>query len=160
MRRSRPSDAIERFHQQLAVSAPNLHVTAVDDDTVEARLRLAVPRDPPGRTEIWLASLPRGAHGQELGESLDLDGSRLAMSPRSSRSRPSGRRHVAGTRRCVIKAALTGAVDGRRQDAVFSILRSKQDVLRYLVFLLGDPSYDALFAQLAGVELRAAPGTP
>jgi hypothetical protein len=26
-------------------------------------------------------------------------------------------------------------------------------VLRYLVFLLGDPSYDALFAQLAGVDV-------
>ena len=25
-------------------------------------------------------------------------------------------------------------------------------MLRYLVFLLGDPSYDALFAQLAGVD--------
>ena len=49
-------------------------------------------------------------------------------------------------------AKLTGAIDGRRNDAVFSILRSKEDVLRYLVFLLGDPSYDALFAQLAGVD--------
>ena len=58
------------------------------------------------------------------------------------------------TRRCVLKAALTGAMDGRRHDAVFSILRSKEDVLRYLVFLLGDPSYDALFAQLAGVDGR------
>ena len=47
---------------------------------------------------------------------------------------------------------LSGAIDGRRQDAVFSVLRSKEDVLRYLVFLLGDPSYDALFAQLAGVD--------
>ena len=56
------------------------------------------------------------------------------------------------TRRCVLKSSLSGAIDGRRQDAVFSILRSKEDVLRYLVFLLGDPSYDALFAQLAGVD--------
>ena len=55
------------------------------------------------------------------------------------------------TRRCVLKAELTGAVDGRRHDAVFSILRSKEDVLRYLVFLLGDPSYDALFAEMAGM---------
>lgn len=55
------------------------------------------------------------------------------------------------TRRCVLKAELTGAVDGRRHDAVFSILRSKEDVLRYLVFLLGDPSYDALFAEVAGL---------
>ena len=64
------------------------------------------------------------------------------------------------TRRCVIKAALSGAIDGRRQDAVFSVLRSKQDVLRYLVFLLGDPSYDALFAQLAGHRLRAVRRLP
>ncbi len=35
---------------------------------------------------------------------------------------------------------------------MFSVLRSKLDVLRYLVLLLGDPSYDALFAQLTGID--------
>ena len=63
------------------------------------------------------------------------------------------------TRRCVLKAMLSGAIDGRRQDAVFSVLRSKEDVLRYLVFLLGDPSYDALFAQLAGVDSERFAGS-
>ena len=145
-------NAIERFHQQLAVNAPNLHVTAVDDDTVEARLRLTVPRDPPGRTTIWLASLPKGAHGQELGESLTWRIAPSNVTPFIAVETTVGDGAAAATRRCVIKAALTGAVDGRRQDAVFSVLRSKQDVLRYLVFLLGDPSYDALFAQLAGID--------
>jgi hypothetical protein len=145
-------NAIERFHQQLAVSAPNLHVTAVDDDTVEARLRLTVPRDPPGRTTIWLASLPKGAHGQELGESLTWRIAPSNVTPFIAIETTVGDGAAAAIRRCVIKAALTGAVDGRRHDAVFSVLRSKQDVLRYLVFLLGDPSYDALFAQLAGID--------
>ena len=63
------------------------------------------------------------------------------------------------TRSCVIKASLVGATEARRQDAVFSILRSKDDVLRYLAFLLGDPSYDALFAQLAGVDGQGFHGT-
>lgn len=145
-------NAIERFHQQLAVNIPNLHVTAVDDNTVEARLRLTVPRHPPGRTTIWLASLPKGAHGQELGESLTWRIAPSNITPFIAIETTVGDGAAAATRRCVIKAVLTGAVDGRRHDAVFSVLRSKQDVLRYLVFLLGDPSYDTLFAQLAGID--------
>ena len=145
-------NAIERFHQQLAVNVPNLHVTAVDDNTVEARLRLTVPRHPPGRTTIWLASLPKGARGQELGESLTWRIAPSNITPFIAIETTVGDGAAAATRRCVIKAVLTGAVDGRRHDAVFSVLRSKQDVLRYLVFLLGDPSYDTLFAQLAGID--------
>ena len=145
-------NSIERFHQQLAVSAPDLHVTAVDDNTVETCLRLTVPRDPPGRTTIWLASLPKIAHAQELRESLTWRMAPSNVTPFIGVETTAGEGSSEATRRCVIKTALTGAVDGRRQDAVFSVLRSKLDVLRYLVFLLGDPSYDALFAQLTGVD--------
>ena len=143
---------LERFHQQLAVDAPNLHITTLDDDRVEANLTLTVPSNPPGSTKIWLASLPGDVHGQPLGESLTWTIAPINVTPFIAVETTAGEGEGRVTRRCVLKATLSGAVDGRRHDAVFSILRSKEDVLRYLVFLLGDPSYDALFAQIAGVD--------
>ena len=134
-------NSIERFHQQLAISAPDLHVTAVDDNTVEACLRLTVPRDPPGRTTIWLASLPKIAHAQELGESLTWRIAPSNVTPFIGVETTAGEGPSEATRRCVIKAALTGTVDGRRQDAVFSVLRSKLDVLRYLVGSAAMPAF-------------------
>ena len=146
------SHTLERFHQQLAVNAPNLHISALDDDRVEASLTLTIPSDPPGSTRIWLASLPGDSRGQSLGEMLAWTIAPINVTPFIAVETTAGEGEARVTRRCVLKATLSGAVDGRRQDAVFSILRNKDDVLRYLVFLLGDPSYDALFAQLAGVN--------
>jgi len=62
------------------------------------------------------------------------------------------------TGRCVVMATLSGDIASRRQDAIAQYLTSKEAVLRYLVFLLGDPAYDALFAQLAGANAEGAPG--
>lgn len=146
------SYSLERFHQQLAVNAPNLHVTTVDEVRVEATLTLTVPTDPPGRTRVWPASLSSDTHSQPLSGSLVWTMAPISITPFIALESTHGQGDARVTRRCVLKATLTGAVGGRRHDAVFSILRSKQDVLRYLVFLLGDPSYDALFAQLAGVD--------
>ena len=72
---------VERFHQQLAVDAPNLHVTILDEDRVEASLTLTVPSNPPGSTKIWLASLPGDVHGQPLGESLKWTIAPLNVTP-------------------------------------------------------------------------------
>ena len=143
---------LERFHQQLVVDAPNLHITILDEDRVEANLTLTVPSNPPGSTTIWLASLPGDVHGQPLGESLKWTIAPINITPFIAVESTAGEGEGRVTRRCVLKATLGGAVDGRRHDAVFSILQSKEQVLRYLVFLLGDPSYDALFAQIAGVD--------
>jgi len=146
------SYTLERFHQQLAVNLPNLHITTLDDDRVEARLTLKIPSDPPGSSRIWLASLPGDSHGQTLGESLTWTIAPINITPFIAVETTAGEGDARVTRRCALKATLSGAVDGRRHDAVFSILKSKEHVLRYLVFLLGDPSYDALFAQLAGMD--------
>lgn len=159
------SYTLERFHQVLALSAPSLHITGLDEDRVEAALTLEVSSDPPGETRVWLASLPGDVHGRRLEERLTWTVAPINVTPFIAVETTAGEGNARITRRCVLKAALTGAIDGRRQDAVFSILQSKEDVLRYLVFLLGDPSYDALFAQLAGVDregfsaLRPGPAT-
>jgi hypothetical protein len=143
---------LERFHQQLAASEPVLHVTEVDEDRVRVTLTLDIPTNPPGVSRIWPASLPPDTQGQPLAQTLSWTIAPINVTPFIAVETTLGEGAARVTRSCVVKASLTGAVDGRRQDAVFSILRSKEDVLRYLVFLLGDPSYDALFAQLAGVD--------
>ena len=146
------SYALELFHQRLVSSEPDLHVRPVENDCVTATLTLTVPNDAPGQTLVWPASLPGDVHSRPLGPTLVWTIAPVNVTPFIAVETTSGEGAARVTRRCVLKATLSGAVDGRRQDAVFSILRSKEDVLRYLVFLLGDPSYDALFAQLAGVD--------
>lgn len=146
------SHALEQFHQQLAANEPQLHITSAADNRVTATLTLTVPSDPPGQTKLWPASLPEEVHAQPLGGLLTWTIAPINITPFIAVETTGGIGAARVTRRCVLKAMLSGAIDGRHQDAVFSVLRSKEDVLRYLVFLLGDPSYDALFAQLAGVD--------
>lgn len=141
---------LERFHQQLAASKPTLHVAELDEDRVTVTLSLDIPPQAPGESSIWLASLP--AQSQPIASQTEWTIAPLWVTPFIALETTLGDGPARVTRSCVIKTSLTGAIDGRRQDAVFSILRNKEDVLRYLVFLLGDPSYDALFAQLAGVD--------
>ena len=153
------SHALEQFHQQLAANEPELHITSVADDRVTATLTLTVPGNPPGETKVWPASLPEEVHAQPLGRTLTWTIAPVNITPFIAVETTCGTGAAKVTRRCVLKALLSGAIDGRRQDAVFSVLRSKEDVLRYLVFLLGDPSYDALFAQLAGVDSERFAGS-
>jgi hypothetical protein len=141
---------LEAFHRRLAAGQPVLHVEPMDDERVGATLTLDVPTDPPGVTTVRLASLGDG-HAKPLAAQLNWTVSPINVTPFVVVETTEGSGAAKATRRCVLKAELTGAVDNRRQDAVFSILRSKEDVLRYLVFLLGDPSYDALFAEVAGI---------
>lgn len=143
---------LEHFHQQLAASEPTLHVSELDEDRVLITLTLDLPASAPGESRVWPASLPADTQAQPLAQTLSWTISPINVTPFIAVETTLGEGAARVTRSCVIKASLVGAVDGRRQDAVFSILRSKEDVLRYLVFLLGDPSYDALFAQLAGVD--------
>lgn len=143
---------LERFHQQLAAGEPALHVADLDEDRVTITLSLDVPDDAPGESRVWPASLPPDTQAQALAQTLRWTIAPINVTPFIAVETTLGEGPARVTRSCVVKASLTGAVDGRRKDAVFSILRSKEDVLRYLVFLLGDPSYDALFAQLAGVD--------
>lgn len=146
------SYTIERFHQQLAVGGLDLHVSEPADDRVDTTLTMTLPADAPGLTKIWPVSLPGDVHGQPMANAMTWLMAPLNVTPFIAVETTAGEGDARVTRRCVLKATLSGAVDGRRSDAVFAILRNKQDVLRYLVFLLGDPSYDALFDQLAGVD--------
>lgn len=142
--------ALEAFHRRLAVSQPCVRVETVDEDSVTATLTIEIPKYPPGATIVRLASLGEGK-AKPLDALLGWTIAPTNVTPFIVVETTAGDGDAKATRRCVVKAELTGSIDGRRQDAVFSILRSKEDVLRYLVFLLGDPGYDALFAELAGM---------
>jgi hypothetical protein len=141
---------LEAFHRRLAVGRPGLHVEIVDEERVAATLTLDVPDEAPGTSTVRLASLGEG-QTKPLEAMLNWIIAPANITPFVVVETTAGKGVAKATRRCVLKAELTGAIDGRRREAVFSILRSKDDVLRYLVFLLGDPSYDALFAELAGI---------
>lgn len=143
---------LENFHRLLAATQPNVHVTPVDGDTVTATVTLDVPADPPGVSTVWPASLSADAHAQLLGSPLTWTMAQTNVTPFVAFETTAGEGDAKVTRRCVLKASLTGEIDDRRKTAVFDILKNKSDVLRYLVFLLGDPSYDAMFAQVAGVD--------
>ena len=145
--------ALELFHQRLAASAPELRITRIDDERVTATLLLAATEADPGKTTVWPVSLSKDTAGRAFEPGTDLTWS--AFSPRNvtpfvAIETTAGDGESRTTRRCVIEATLVGDIDQRRRDAVAEVLRNRDDVLRYLVFLLGDPSYDALFEQLSG----------
>lgn len=144
------SNALEEFHRALAVAGPTLHVEPVDDDRVRATLTLTLPDDVPGATTVWLASLPGEGTSRRLADRLEWTIAPGNVTPFVAVETTTGSGDARATRRCVLKAELTGAVGSRRQDAVASVLTSKSEVLRYLVLLLGDPSGDGMFAELAG----------
>lgn len=152
---------LEAFHRELAAGLPVLHVETVDDDRVSATLTLDIPDEQPGVTTVWLASLDQ-SQAAPLAALLAWTIAPTNITPFIVVETTAGTGEGKVVRRCALKAELTGVIDGRRHDAVFSILRSKDDVLRYLVFLLGDPSYDALFAEVAGMgsERFADPDKP
>lgn len=143
------SYVLERFHRDLAAHAPVLRVRALDDDRAEAVLSLPVPAQPPGSTRVWLASVSE-THAQPLTAELAWTVASKHVTAFVVVETTAGERAARVTRRCVLKAALVGDVDARRLDAVLDVLSSKDDVLRYVLFLLGDPAYDSLFAQASG----------
>lgn len=142
--------ALESFHRRLAAGQPILRIEKIDNDRVLATLTLDVPDEQPGTTTVRLASVGEN-YAKPLSTSLSWTVAPTNVTPFVVVETTAGTGDGKVIRRCALKAELTGSIDGRRQDAVFSVLRSKEDVLRYLVFLLGDPSYDALFAEISGL---------
>lgn len=141
---------IEEYHRTLALSRPSIIVERIDADLARATLVLELGPDAPGATMVWPATLSASVYGRTLENGLSWDISPLHVTPFLAVETTAGNGDSACTRQCVLKAELTGDVDKRQEDVLASILRTKADVLRYLAFLLGDPSYDALGAELAG----------
>lgn len=151
---------IEDFHRAIAASGLALSVHDGSEETVTSSLTLTVPSPVPRKSEtrVWPVSLSSEVHALPLAESLSWVHALINVTPFIAVETTAGEGEGRATRRCVLMATLSGDVAGRHQDAIAHYLNSKEAVLRYLVFLLGDPAYDALFTQLAGTSAAGAFG--
>jgi hypothetical protein len=135
---------IGRFHALLAAAPLRLWVDLHANNT--ATIALEPPGvDPPGSTSCWPISLPGEVHATEL---ASADGPRWGPISVRNISRFLAVETTAGdgparcTRTAVLTVELIGDVVDRRQAALADVLRNRQDLLRYLIFLLGDPALD------------------
>ena len=144
------SKALEAFHCRLALAPATLHVTNVDTDRARMDLSLTVPADAPGTTEVWPVSLSNQTRllggDPVFWETLSIRNVTPFLGVETSLSRDG----LTETRRCVIAVKLTGDIAGRDEAALRDVLTSADDLVRYLVFLLGDPAYDAMLGALGG----------
>jgi hypothetical protein len=138
---------IELFHARLAAVPPRLDLILDEEEKAVLRLTVKIPDDP-GNSEIWPISLPQRVHGQPLA-AVEVRWGPIALSnvtPFLAVRTAVGRCE----RTAVVKAVLFGDVAGRRHDALREVLTNRTEVLRYLIFLLGDPAYASLLGQGAG----------
>ena len=128
---------IERFHAALAEGGLHAVVEPATDDRWD--LSLALPEvDSPGTTTVRPVSLPDAGWRRRVDED-DLRWSPIslnAITPLFVVTTVAG----AGDARAEVSAVLTADLSGdppeRRRDALASYLKSSEDVLRYLAFLL------------------------
>lgn len=132
---------IDRFHQALATGSVRVDVTpTIDDDVVMFAVTIDIPANAPGVTRIWPITLKPNAHAQPLAPSLTwADLSLGRVTPFIAIETTAGTGPARVTRRFVLRAEIFGDPPGRSQRAVHDILRSVDEVVRYLALLLADP---------------------
>jgi len=134
---------LEEFHRALARSTPRprLDVVPQGEDTVSARLTLALPEVAEGKTTIWLPSVP--AQRRPLGETTLWDLAIENITPFVAVETTGGTGPARATRRCLLKVPIIGDPLDRQQRALATLLNSRDRVLRYLALLLGfdDPTH-------------------
>lgn len=116
-------------------------VSAAGDSTYS--LELALPDVPsPGTTTVWPVSVPGSTWSRRFGQDALRWGpvGLATITPFYVVSTAAGTGSSRCTIACVLTADLLGDPPERRRDALGDILRNQADVLRYLAFLLGDPT--------------------
>jgi hypothetical protein len=132
---------VEAFHAELARGV----ITATVSTTGDGRysLELALPDLPsPGTTTVWPVTTPQATWSRRLGRD-ELRWAPLGLAtitPFYVVSTTAGIGTARCTVTCVLTADLIGDPPERRRDALGDILQNQADVLRYLAFLLGDPT--------------------
>lgn len=134
--------AIDRFHAELAAVPLELWAERMDDGRFAVALA-SVPLTCPGTmTRVWPLSLPGNIDAKPLDPPPRWAPIALkSTTPFVVVETVDDARKV--TRTAVLKAVLHGDPPERRQDALREMLKDKEGVLRYLVFLLGDPADEA-----------------
>ncbi|MGM7669841.1 hypothetical protein [Microbacterium sp. A93] len=129
---------LEEFHRALAQQRPQLMVSPVGEDRVEALLHLAIPEGAPGATRIWLTTVP--AQDRDLAAEQRWEIAPVNVTPYLAVETTAGEGDARVTRRCVLMMRLHGDPLDRRRAVLASILSNSRSVLRYLALLLGlDP---------------------
>jgi hypothetical protein len=144
--------AIQRFHAALAAADPSLSVTEHDTDRYEMQLTIGEVLPPPdSSSRVRLLSLPEHVESRDLAPSVSWGPlGLLSITPYVVVTTTIGRGAQRVRSASIVKAQLIGDVPQRRQRVLRAVLRTKSDVLRYLVFLLGDPALESMFAASTG----------
>jgi hypothetical protein len=144
--------AIEKWHLKLAGARPTLEIRAAGEALVEATLTLDVPQGEVGTSTVWPISLPH--HGKSLTSEVQWPRlSALNITPFLAVETTLGSGETRVTRRRVLIAELSGDIEGRQHAAFRDVIKDKSDVLRYLMLLLNEASYDALLAQMDMLDI-------
>lgn len=133
---------IDRWHTMLSTSDPVLEVGESDGSTTSLTLRIGASTPPEGcETSVRPLSLLESVEARHLAPEITWGPISVRnVTPFLAVTTTNGTGKAAVTRTSVIKAELRGDIGERRQSALRDVLRSATDVLRYLVFLLGDPA--------------------
>ena len=132
---------VEAFHAELARGVVTATVSAAGEGSYSLELALAdVPS--PGTPTVWPVSIPGSTWSRRLGHDALRWGpvGLAAITPFYVVSTTAGSGTARCTVACVLTADLVGDPAERRRDALGDILQNQADVLRYLAFLLGDPT--------------------
>lgn len=138
---------LEQFHRELAGQRPELVVTELDDDRVQAQLTLKMPDDGPGQTRIWLTTVP--AQVRDLAPEQSWEVAPVNVTPYLAVETTAGEGEARVTRRCILMMRLRGDALDRRGAVLAALLSNQSAVLRYLALLLG---LDPLQSEAAPLE--------
>lgn len=136
--------AVDVFHAELAQAGIRLQVDGVGDEAYRLTLN-PQGKSGPGSTRVWPITLARDVHARlwqvETEPAWSPVGVR-SITPFLAVETTAGTGESRCTRTAVLRAELVGDPETRRHDVLRDVLHSKDDVLRYLALLLGDPAYD------------------
>ncbi|MEV6872228.1 hypothetical protein [Amycolatopsis sp. NPDC051128] len=133
---------IEDFHRTLAAAGPRMTISSEPGGRVRLRLTFSQPPPSPGVTELWPITLSDvHVRSFDVGSTLDWGPHGLiSVTPFVAVRTELGTGDAQACRSCVLRAELIGDPAERRHSVLGELLRSKTDVLRYLLLLFADPS--------------------
>ncbi|MBW9208628.1 phospholipase D family protein [Mumia sp. zg.B21] len=145
---------VEEWHVTLAASRPVLRVAA-RGEAYSLGLEIEVPPDPLGlavTTVVKPAAVPN-APSRPIAEAASWEGVSLhALSPYLVVTSDAQVDGAVVRRSCVIVCEVEGAPEDRHRRLLRVLLSRQQDVLRYLMLLLGDLGADDLLDQLTNAD--------
>ena len=144
--------AVETWHAALAAASPTLHVRSEErEDTFTLSLEIGLPEDPGGFAAHTTVAPVAAKHAnpRPLAHLSGWAGlSLVSLAPYLTVTTEVPDAGV--TASCVIVCDVVGAPSDRLTQLLKQVLSTPEDVLRYLVLLLGDPSLAAMLDRLLG----------